>query len=885
MDAKQPKVVPEAPGKPVVSGISSTVLTLKWSAPRDPSCSGFRVDSQANGGEWIVRVRNTNNTKTSRAVMNLAPETSYRFKVYAINPVGVSPPSDTSDTATTRPGMGMTLPKFNQGPSIVRPQTAPVRRPQISGNGGRDEKLIRRRYFFRGDDPGGAACDGNTVFNYHYDVVTLDLSAREGGRQHRAPWAPVAKIDPDTDIETLYFQDHQLHGNSYALQNNLHTICPQGKFDLPKLLSWATSIRPRHQKDALPMFVLLQNLTRSLLEDKIAGSRMAADKEELLRLRASDKELRAHLGALRVSMQKQADEKMEIADKKVAAADQETSRLRVEIADLNARWKAKLATVEEKNELLSSQLAGLESSNGNLERRLRSFEQEASTEVAAVQASQDVLTLKLEDSQLESKKMKERVEELEAKREGEKGVFVESDAVKAQQEAQARLLAAQEAVLLMRSKIAELKGYPVEPKNSQVVRGVLALLGAKQADVESWDDCRKVLGADVCEKIASFELNTAKPGVKMKSLKASIASLEQAAVDKGSEAVGALFAWLTAAIGAVDAAAACEAEARAAAPAPAEAAPKAAPAPAPVAVPDSVAAAAGVEADATALAGTVYKSTVRSTAVWTQSAPDEDAKPMEADELSALFVETLTTQVHDLLHGKPHTPFAEACQNHLLRKHGSRGHASTALADLVAGLRAVGSDQLLPSLFCSLVGVGTPNKLFSTAASALLCKFIALFRKVPEDPLQVSEALSSLADPTATCELVGVLAALQQAVEREGFLRVTGEVLRDEARKQFGSSEGSSTMHKALHFVLSVHDLEEADSTTRLSRAFMGAGVEAPGVGDCKHVRQISNKEWAGLLQCVCDQSGQDLVHAEQQMASLYWKLSLIHISEPTRPY
>ena len=53
------------------------------------------------------------------------------------------------------------------------------------------------RYFFRGSN-------SENPFNCHYDVVTLDAEARLA--QHRSPWVPVARIDPDTDVETLYFQ-------------------------------------------------------------------------------------------------------------------------------------------------------------------------------------------------------------------------------------------------------------------------------------------------------------------------------------------------------------------------------------------------------------------------------------------------------------------------------------------------------------------------------------------------------------------------------------------------------------------------------------------------------------------------------------------------------
>lgn len=52
----------------------------------------------------------------------------------------------------------------------------------------------------------GQASHPDNPFNYHYDVVTLDSEVREGCRNNQSPWVPVVQMDPDTDVETLYFQ-------------------------------------------------------------------------------------------------------------------------------------------------------------------------------------------------------------------------------------------------------------------------------------------------------------------------------------------------------------------------------------------------------------------------------------------------------------------------------------------------------------------------------------------------------------------------------------------------------------------------------------------------------------------------------------------------------
>ncbi len=64
-------------------------------------------------------------------------------------------------------------------------------------------------------------------------------------------------------------------------------------------------------------------------------------------------------------------------------------------------------------------------------------------------------------------------------------------------------------VLSMRTKIAELKGYSVQPAHSQVVRGVFQLLGATSKEVAEWGGCRKRLGSDLFTQISGFDASVA----------------------------------------------------------------------------------------------------------------------------------------------------------------------------------------------------------------------------------------------------------------------------------------------------------------------------------------------------------------------------------------
>jgi len=133
--------------------------------------------------------------------------------------------------------------------------------------------------------------------------------------------------------------------------------------------------------------------------------------------------------------------------------------------------------------------------------------------------------------------------------------LAQREALRKQAEAEAALAAARELVLSMRGKIAELKGYSVEPSNAVVVRMVFQLLGAKAKQVDSWVDCRKKLGNELFTQISEFDAKS-KPSKRMGTvarLRMSLEGVDQEAVNSSSEAVGGMFTWLTAALDAVEA--------------------------------------------------------------------------------------------------------------------------------------------------------------------------------------------------------------------------------------------------------------------------------------------------------------------------------------------
>ena len=90
--------VDAAPAPP--SGVSAAAglvgAMLAWSAPDDDGghpVIGYRIESSTDGVSWTILVADTGSTTTSFTASGLAAEVPVRFRVAAINAVGVSPPT------------------------------------------------------------------------------------------------------------------------------------------------------------------------------------------------------------------------------------------------------------------------------------------------------------------------------------------------------------------------------------------------------------------------------------------------------------------------------------------------------------------------------------------------------------------------------------------------------------------------------------------------------------------------------------------------------------------------------------------------------------------------------------------------------------------------
>ena len=112
LDTGVSATVSQPPTGLITTTVSSSQINLSWITPSNNGGSaiiGYEIDRSTNGGStWSALVANTASTVTTYSNTGLAPNTTYTYRVSAINSVGTSSPSGIS-TATT--GSTATVPQ------------------------------------------------------------------------------------------------------------------------------------------------------------------------------------------------------------------------------------------------------------------------------------------------------------------------------------------------------------------------------------------------------------------------------------------------------------------------------------------------------------------------------------------------------------------------------------------------------------------------------------------------------------------------------------------------------------------------------------------------------------------------------------------------------
>src|SRR2546425_4685345 len=97
--------VPTAPQN-LQATAGTTNVTLSWNTPSNnggSAITGYKIERSTNSGStWSVLVSNTGSTGTTYSNTGLSPDTTYLYRVSAINSAGTSSPSNTASATTNQ---------------------------------------------------------------------------------------------------------------------------------------------------------------------------------------------------------------------------------------------------------------------------------------------------------------------------------------------------------------------------------------------------------------------------------------------------------------------------------------------------------------------------------------------------------------------------------------------------------------------------------------------------------------------------------------------------------------------------------------------------------------------------------------------------------------
>src|SRR5439155_920130 len=104
--------VPSAPQN-LQASVGGKSITLSWQATANnggSAITGYKIERSTNSGStWSALVSNTGSTGTRYSDTGLSPDTTFTYRVSAINGIGTSPPSNTASATLNPPSHSITL--------------------------------------------------------------------------------------------------------------------------------------------------------------------------------------------------------------------------------------------------------------------------------------------------------------------------------------------------------------------------------------------------------------------------------------------------------------------------------------------------------------------------------------------------------------------------------------------------------------------------------------------------------------------------------------------------------------------------------------------------------------------------------------------------------
>jgi len=137
--------VPDPPSNFKVAAISPTSIILTWEEPTNYGGSliiGYQIDVKIGSGSYTTLVQNTNSAVRAYSHLDRTLDTTYTYRVFAINSIGTSDPSNTdSATTTSDTPDGGTMPPDTVPPKILTPSDIVVDATHSNGGVARFEVL------------------------------------------------------------------------------------------------------------------------------------------------------------------------------------------------------------------------------------------------------------------------------------------------------------------------------------------------------------------------------------------------------------------------------------------------------------------------------------------------------------------------------------------------------------------------------------------------------------------------------------------------------------------------------------------------------------------------------------------------------------------------